>query len=339
MVDGGSSMLGSVAGRRHWLTRWLGACLAAVLATAGLAAVGVGGKASAATAPTLDLNVLLIADGNASPETSAWEAALTGEGVPDAAVGPSGTAPNETVTLPTLSSGSTGNFNAVVITGSPTDFASGQLTALDSYESSFGVRQVDGYMFPNPNLGVTDATSGDVSNTTGTLTAAGLTAFPELKGPIPIDSGTFGYGATVNAGAPYTSLVNNAAGNTMGGVYVHPGTDPQAGVSELSLFFDYNANQLQWLLLAPGLINWVTQDTHLGLFRNYFGMNIDDVFIPDNEWSSALQCTPAATNPVDFTCPPADQGIPAGTGAAPPDVQMSAADVAYVTNWEAQTGI
>ena len=69
-------------------------------------------------------------------------------------------------------------------------------------------------------------------------------------------------------------------------MYQHPSTDPQAGVAELELNFDYNATQLQWLLLAPGLINWVTQDTHLGLDRNYVEMDIDDTFTPDNAWST-----------------------------------------------------
>ena len=107
-------------------------------------------------------------------------------------------------------------------------------------------------------------------------------------------------------------------------------------MSELALNFDYNANQLQWLLLAPGLINWVTQNTHLGLYRNYFGQDVDDLFIADNEWSSQFQCTPAATNPPDYTCPAGVANNPADT---PPDVQMSAADVAYVAAWEQQTGI
>ena len=92
--------------------------------------------------------------------------------------------------------------------------------------------------------------------------AAGLVAFPGLKGPVPFDAGTFGYGAKVNDGAPYTPFLTSEAGNVMAGVYQHPGTgDPQAGVSELALNFDYNASQIQWLLLAPGLINWLTQDT------------------------------------------------------------------------------
>ena len=132
--------------------------------------------------------------------------------------------------------------------------------------------------------------------------------------------------------------MENAAGQSLAGVYQHPSaaSDRQAGVSELSLNFNYNANQLQWLLLAPGLIDWVTQDTHLGLSRNYFGQDVDDVFIADNEWSTQFQCTPGAQDPPDYTCPAGVDNNPADT---PPDVQMSAADVAYVTNWEAQTGI
>ncbi len=111
-------------------------------------------------------------------------------------------------------------------------------------------------------------------------------------------------------------------------------------MSELSLYFDYNSNQLQWLLLSPGLINWVTQNTHLGLYRNYFGQDVDDLFIADNEWSRQYQCTPAGTNPPDYACPTAEQGVPAGSApGVPADIQMSAADVDYVVAWEKQTGI
>jgi hypothetical protein len=318
-------------------------CLTAALSMAGLAAVAGGGVASAATPPTLDLKVLLIGDGPADPTTGAWEAALTSEGVPYTEATATGSIGSETVTLPALTSGSTGNFNGVVIADDPADFASGQLSALYSYESAFGVRQVDGYVFPTPTLGLTLAGSGALDGTTGTLTAAGLTDFPELQGPIPFDNGTFGYWSTVNAGAPFTPLLTNSAGDVLAGVYQHPtdssSADPQAGVSELALNFDYNANQLQWLLLAPGLINWVTQDTHLGLYRNYFGQDVDDNFIADNEWSQQYQCTPAATDPPDYTCPTAEQGVPQGTDGAPADVQMNAADVAYVVAWEQQTGI
>jgi hypothetical protein len=326
-----------VTALRRGFPAGLSACLAAALAAAGLTvAAGPAATASAAGPPAVNLRILLIGEGSADPTTAAWQASLTSEGVPYTLVTASGSAPNETVNLPALSSGGTGNFNGVVIADSPSDYASGQLAALDTYESSFGVRQVDGYMFPSPALGVTDVTGGPLDGTTGTLTQAGLAAFPELKGPIPFDAGSYGYGATVDTGAPYTPFLTDAAGHVMAGVYQHPDSDPQAGVAELALNFDYNASQTQWLLLAPALINWVTQDAHLGLYRNYFGQDIDDLFIADNEWSRQFQCTPAATDPPDYTCPPGVANNPADT---PPDVQMSAADVAYVDAWQKQTGI
>src|SRR5664280_499629 len=227
-----------------------------------------------------------------------------------------------------------------VVAGSPSAFAVGQLSALDTYESSYGVRQVDGYMYPSPALGLTAASGGALTGT-AQLTPAGLAALPGLKGTVPFDAGTYGYPSTIGAGAPLTPWLENAAGQVLAGVYQHPSTDPQAGVSELSLTFDYNATMLQWLLLAPGLIDWVTQDTHLGLYRNYFGQDIDDNFIADNSWSSQYQCTPGATEPPDYTCGTDASGKPVANNPAdtPPDVQMTAADVAYVAAWEKSTGI
>ncbi len=260
--------------------------LTAAMVTGLLAATGT--SAWGVTQNTLDLQVLLIGDGPTDVTTVAWESALTTEGVPYTVVEPSGTSPSETMSLPSLSSGTTGYYDGVVFADGPTAFATGQLTALDTYESTFGVRQVDGYMYPDPNLGATEASGGALDGTTGTLTAAGLAAFPALAGPIPFATGTYGYGATVDAGAPYTTLLANSAGQALAGVYQHPSTDPQAGVAELSLYFDYNSAQLQWLLLAPGLINWVTQGTHLGLDRNYVEMDIDDTFTPDNAWSTTV---------------------------------------------------
>ncbi|WP_329578832.1 Ig domain-containing protein [Kitasatospora sp. NBC_01250] len=291
--------------------------------------------ALAATPPQLDLKVLLVGGGSDDPTTTAWQKALDTEGVPYTLVTAAGAIGSETVTLPALSSGTHGYYNGVVIADSPTFFAAGQLGGLDSYESSFGVRQLDGYMYPSASLGLTAAGSGTVTGT-AQLTAPALAQLPELKGPVPFESGSYGYPATPVAGAPVTPWLENPAGQTLAAVYQHPSADAQAGVSELSLTFDYNSTMLPWLLLSPGLIDWVTQNTHLGLYRNYFGQDIDDMFISDNEWSRQYQCTPGATDPNDVLCP---QGVGGNAADGPPDVQMSAADVDYVANWEQQTGI
>jgi hypothetical protein len=258
------------------------------LATATYATAG-------ATPSTLDLRVLLVGDGPTDVTTAAWESALSNEGVPYTevdATGATSTAETSTptgswtITLPALSSGTTGYFNGVVIADDPADFTSGQMTALDTYEATFGVRQVDGYAFPTPTIGETFVSGAALDGTTGALTAAGLTDFPELAGPIPFATGTYGYWSTTTAGAPFTPIIVNSAGDALAGIYQHPSTDPQSGVSELSLFFDYNSTQLQWLLLAPGLINWVTQGTHLGEYQNYVEMDIDDTFTPDDAWDT-----------------------------------------------------
>ena len=82
----------------------------------GVAAAGAG---AAGSAPVLDLRVLLVGGGSGDVTTLAWQAALDGEGVPYTLVTASGAVGSETVSLPALSSGSTGNFNAVVIADSP----------------------------------------------------------------------------------------------------------------------------------------------------------------------------------------------------------------------------
>ncbi|MCX4745638.1 putative Ig domain-containing protein [Kitasatospora sp. NBC_01287] len=301
-----------------------------------LLATGQAGlAAAAATPPQLDLKVLVIGGGAGDATTTAWTNALDTEGVPYTLVNAGGALGSETVTLPALSNGTHAYYNGVVFADSPVWFAAGQLTDLDSFEASFGVRQIDGYVYPSASVGLTAAGSGAVTGTAQLSTAA-LAQLPELKGPVPFETGSYGYPATPVAGAPVTPWLQNSAGQTLAAVYQHPSTDPQAGVSELALTFNYSPTMLPWLLLAPGLINWVTQNTHLGLYRNYFGQDIDDMFISDNEWSRQYQCTPGATDPNDVLCP---SGVGGNAADGPPDVQMSAADVDYVANWEQQTGI
>jgi len=196
-------------------------------------------RAAAASPPSLNLNVLLIGDGTSDATTAAWQSALSSEGLAYTLATATGAYGAETVTLPALTTGTVGNFNGVVIADSPAAFASGQLTSLFSYESSYGVRQIDGYTAPY--LGETSGTAGALDGTTGTVTPAGLVALPQLKSPLPFDTGTYGYGATVTAGAPFTPWITDAAGQVVAGVYQHPSSDAQAGVSELEIGFNYGA--------------------------------------------------------------------------------------------------
>ncbi|HEX7444105.1 MAG TPA: hypothetical protein VF320_09470, partial [Acidimicrobiales bacterium] len=307
--------------------------------------------AQAAPGQRVDLRVLLIGESGGDPTTQSWKAALTNEGVPFTLVTVAGTAPNLTFTTPTLvdpSDASHGLYNGVVQTTSFYNFAWGQLWTLYQYERDFGIHQIDGYTYPGPPAGVQVAPAGcgDLSGTSPTLTSAGHALFPELKGAVPMDTGTFGCRAvagpglwTADGGDTTTPLLTDASGNMLMALDVHPNPDWatfQSGVSELWIGFDYGPSFQQWLVLAPGLIDWLTRGAHLGLSRNYFGQNVDDTFLADNTWSTQYHCTPAATNPPDTTCPAGVANNPADT---PADQQMTPADVTHVVEWQKQTGM
>ena len=140
--------------------------LTAAMVTSMLAATG--GSAWAVTQNTLDLRVLLIGNGSADVTTAAWESALSTEGVPYTEVDATGTSPSRDrdpsrrfrVGPRAISTGSSS------LTRRPPS-PPGQLTALDTYESTFGVSQVDGYMYPDPTWGSRRRAAGALDGTTG----------------------------------------------------------------------------------------------------------------------------------------------------------------------------
>ena len=316
------------------------AWLAAALISGSLAGIA-SPVASAAGPPTLDLKVLLIGEGAADVTTTAWRAALDSEGVPYTLVTASGTAGSETVSLPALSSGATGNYNGVIIADSPSDYASGALSRAGHLR--VGLRRAPGRRLHVP--GAVARRDGEDRRAArrhhGHADQRGTRGLPGTRGPGSLRRGHVRLHRDGDQRCPLYAADDRRGRRHDGrGVPASVRATRRPASQSCALNFDYNASQTQWLLLAPGLINWVTQDTHLGLYRNYFGQDIDDTFIADNEWSSQYQCTPAATDPPDYTCPPGEQGVAPGSGpGVPPDVQMSAADVAYVTSWEQRTGI
>jgi hypothetical protein len=261
--------------------------------------------ASAAATTRIDLRVLLLGTSATEPDFLAWEAALQREGVPfDTAVDSSA----GVLTLPALSDTTStgvqeGKYEAIIeaIGGLPvcaTTCTAGitttQAATLESYESTFGVRQITGDVYPSTAYGLsTPTTSGALDGTTATLTADGLTDFPYLKGPVSMDTGTYGYEAVpatsstgLAAGASYDSLVNGPAGSSLVGIY----TDP-SGVQQLVETFDANQYQLQSELLRHGALAWVTRGVYFGDQRNYLETNVDDNFLSDDSWDTTTKAT------------------------------------------------
>ncbi|MGC4984602.1 hypothetical protein ACLQ18_28800 [Streptomyces sp. DT193] len=314
------------------LQRWRGT--AAVLGAAGLLALGMGAPgASAAVTPRIDLKVLVVDNG--AGQVGAITAELKNSGVPYTTVNLGDTnrpTINATFLSDTVNGVPRAKYQGVVLPNeAPFGAGSAEQTALESYEKTFGIPQVDAYTWAHPEVGLdyTDQNggwSGVLDGATSQITAAGTAGpFRYLDGPLTFEDNdpavqeTYGYAAHPREG--FTSYLNAPSGGSMLGQYEHDGR------RELVVTFAYNQYQKQFKVLARGIVEWLTQGVHLGQARNYFAVHVDDVFAPDARWDSQRNCTPgdidcAGGNGEDTTTP----------------IRMTAADAAYAAQWEADHG-
>jgi hypothetical protein len=191
-----------------------------------------------------------------------------------------------------LATGCGGKYQGVILaTGNLSYSADGGLTyvsaltpaewlALRAYEQGFKVREVSWYVFPGADQGLNPPTAGVDTDTTpieATLTAAGKTVFPYVNAsnPLPI-SLAWTYLATP-ADPKVTPLLVDSAGNALASSRL-----TADGRETLALTFDSNPYLIHDLVLAHGLVEWVTKGIYLGEFRAYTEAQNDDLFIDDD---------------------------------------------------------
>jgi len=299
---------------------------------------GTVAKASSVQATTfpggdrIDLRVLVVTDGSSPVEAIRSE--LGTEGVPYTTIDLNN-ASRQQLTAAFLA-GTAGtvpeaHFEAVVLpNNAPAQLSAAEIAALNAYEATYSVRQVDAYLYPGAAVGMNTPTfAGTLDGMTATITGDGKTkAFPYLNGNVPFEnidptvSESYGYLGTPNppTGTTFDPLVTmTIPGTTTQGVLA--GVYSAGGRNELINTFAYNANQSQFLALGHGIITWATQGVHFGYDRNYFTVDVDDTFLPDAEWSQVGHCTPG-----DTICP-------AGTPDTTPS-RMTPDDVSYQASWQ-----
>ncbi|MEV6960448.1 hypothetical protein AB0M97_14865 [Streptomyces sp. NPDC051207] len=310
---------------------------AVVLTAAGLLALGLGAPgASAAETPRVDLRVLVVDNGDSS--VGAITAQLRSTGVPYTTVDlgdPGRPAVTEAFLSDTVNGRPRAKFQGVVLPNeAPFGAGSAEQTALEAYERTYGIPQVDAHTWAHPGVGL-DYTSeggwaGTLDGREATVTEAGRAGpFDYLEGAFtfednsPLTRESYGYVAQPRAG--FTSYVDLPvpAGQGRGslvGEYAHDGR------RELVVTFAYNQHQQHFRLLARGIVEWLTQGVHLGQSRNHFAVHVDDVFAPDSRWDTERNCTPG-----DFDCAGGD-----GEGTAP--IRMTADDARYAAQWQRERG-
>jgi hypothetical protein len=208
--------------------------------------------------------------------------------------------------------------------------AADEMAVVTDFEKRFSIRQIDAYTWAGPNVGETTAWNGTLDGTPLTVTAAAKAAgFGYLSGSLSVDdrdsavAESYGYLATsaAAAGTTLTPLVTATKGAITGSllaVYNHDGRD------ELVVTMATNRYQTHGSLLAHGLVTWLTQGVHLGYWRNWLTVHLDDLFLPDDRWDTAGNCT------VGDDCP---------AGRTNTVIRMTAADVDNLVAWQRKQGI
>src|SRR6185369_2554567 len=192
------------------------------------------------------------------------------------------------------------------------------------------------YTWANPAVGLTTTWSGTLDGAQLTVTdAAKASGFGYLKGSLDIDNRdpgvaeSYGYLAAAAAGAGFTPLVSATApgGGPSGalmGVYAHDGRE------ELVVTLAMNRFQTHAMVLGHGLVQWLTKGVHLGHWRNWFSVHVDDVLLPDDRWHTGANCT------VGDSC-----NVARDPGQYPYNttIRMNATDVDTLIAWQNARGV
>jgi hypothetical protein len=211
------------------------------------------------------------------------------------------------LTADKLATGCDGKYQGVILaTGNLAYTPDGGLTyvsaltpeewlALRGYEQSFKVREVSWYVYPGADSGLNPPTAGvdtGAAPIDARLTAAGAKLFSTVNAanPIPI-SYSWTYLATP-ADATVTPLLVDAAGNALVSSRV-----TSDGRETIAMTFDSNQWLIHDLVLAHGLVEWVTKGMYLGEFRAYTEAQIDDLLLDTDMYGGG---TPFRMTDADF---------------------------------------
>ncbi|MCW2989862.1 MAG: hypothetical protein JWM73_456, partial [Solirubrobacterales bacterium] len=271
----------------------------------------------------LDMKLLLLSADGTEPTFHWWRDALTKEGVPfDTFI--ASTTPDLTAAQ-LRASVDHGRYQGIVLaTGALAYSPDGGFTwasalsgdewaTLQAYEQEFGVREVDAYAYPQPAYGLEPGAAGsDMSGVQAHVAAAGDAVFSDLVGPVPVDQWSWGYQGTPAPGSSWHTLVQGPSGAIVG-TYVRAD-----GTEALVNTVDTNEWSLHGHVLFGGMLEWVTRGAHLGAGRNYLGIDVDDVFLPDDRWNVMGHTTPEDGSST---------------------VRMNPADVTRALDWQTASGI
>lgn len=245
--------------------------------------------------------VLLLGAQGTEPAYLAAKSALDRMGVPYRAL----IGANETVTPALLSDGiSTCNYSAVIVGTSSLGFlnptsgawesalAPAEWQALADFEAACSAREVVWYAWPGAEFGLAAGPAFDSNaSVDARLTATGQALFRRVKDAAVIPyRHSYGYRAVIADPATTTPLVQA----TDGGVLVATHTSPD-GRETLVSTVDASPYLTHSIVLEYDFVRWATRGMFVGKKRAYLAPQIDDIFLANDMWSTALHANDPAT--------------------------------------------
>src|SRR5205807_3228526 len=234
----------------------------------------------ACSAPTIDMKLLVVTNGKTEADFPAIRQILDYLGTPydvlDMTVNTGG------ITASMLSDGSChGYYQGVIFAYGGYIYTLPGMSILAAYEQKFAIRQVNWYMYPNNDFGfnypyskvITSAGTDSASFTSAGASVFGYanTATPLVFSNAYIYQGTPLNAAALPAGASVTPLLTDASGYALSLIYTLGD-----GRQYLTQTFDSSPYLMHDLVLAYGLINWVTKGIFLGEYHVYAAAQVDD---------------------------------------------------------------
>jgi hypothetical protein len=280
---------------------------------------GVPGGTVTCDVRTLDLKIMVVTNAESEADFPAITQALNYIGTPYSVLDINTTG-NRIPDGYLSDGGCHGYFQGVIFGFGDNRYTISNIAELDTYESLFNVRQVNWFVFPDPNFGLAAPTGSlDASPTPYNFhyTAAANAIFPyaNVANPVGITNAFIYLSSVANGSTP---LLTDDSGNVLAAVY----TTGFAG-QYLSLTFDSNPFLIHDQVLAYGLVNWVTQGIFLGDYHVYASPQVDDFFIDDSEWITGTNCQDPITH--DRTKPDASN-LPVS--------RVNSADMAQLVAWQ-----
>jgi hypothetical protein len=269
-----------------------------------------------------DMQILVVTNGGTESDFPAITQAIGYIGTPYSVLDISQT--GDTIPSGYLSDGGChGHFQGVIFAFGNDIYNISNVSDLYTYEHTFNVRQVNWYVFPDPNFGLASPSGSIDANPTPynfyyAPAANSIFYYANVANPVGITNAFIYLSSTANGSTP---LLTDSSGNVLGAIY----QTPFAG-QYLSLTFDSNQYLLHDQVLAYGLVNWVTQGIFLGDYHVYASPQVDDFFIDDSEWIPGTTCQDPITH--DRTKPDASNL---------PVFRVNSGDMTQLSAW--QSGI